>query len=330
MMGKGKDWRRKLTDDDVSEICKLYQAGRSCAELAVHFHVTPPTISRWLTRSGIEIRGNRKLSDNDIEEICDLYKSCRNATEVAKRFSVDSKTVSYHLHKHNIATSRYTYSIGQPDFFKDVDTERKAYWVGLIAADGCVVECNNTLQIGFLASDRILLEEFLRDIEANHPIHEKDNGRYARIEITAPAMIRDLEQFNIIPRKTFNLVWPDLIPRSLLSHYMRGFADGDGGFYFRRPKHGYAPRFSFALSSACVPFLARFRDELALACRIPPAKILKQKGHNTRMFSYCGRLRVRSIFRFLYRDATIWLPRKRDKVEPHLQLVDSRQLGLPW
>jgi len=325
---KGKDGRRRLTDNEILDICELYQAGESRIGLATRFHVTPPTIDRWLSRNEIKTRDHRKLLDKDIEEICSLYKSCRNAAEIARRFSVDSKTIHYHLHKHNIATSRYTYSIGQPGFFREIDTERKAYWVGLIAADGCVIERNNTLQMGFLASDRVLLEKFLQDIEANHPIHKKDKGRYVRIDITAPSLIKDLRQFGIIPRKTFNLVWPNMIPEPLISHYMRGFVDGDGGFYFYKSKLGYAPKFSFALSSGCVQFLTKFRDELALACEIPPAKIFKQKGHNTRMFSYCGRFRVRDIFQFLYRDATVWLPRKRNRVEPYLRCIDSRQLKL--
>ncbi len=39
---------------------------------------------------------------------------------------------------------------------------------------------------------------------------------------------------------------------------------------------------------------------------------------NIRTLSYCGARQVSRIFHLLYDNATIWLPRKRDKVIDHI------------
>lgn len=311
-----KDKRFKLNDKQIKEICRQYKDGRTSPELASLFGVSAPTIARWLKHYGLNIRGSKKLSNSDLEAIREIFAISKNAAEIARIFGVDFKTITYHLDKWNLKRNRFTYSIKHQDYFSKIDSEHKAYWIGLFLADGCIFK--RSLQVKFKESDRILLETFLSDIGANHPIYSTEwKGRkYCGIQITAPRLVEDLQRYGVVPRKTTKLSWPQEIPVSYLNHFMRGFADGDGGFYTYRSNSSLG--FSFSVSCGSPSFLTRYCESLAQAIEAPTAKIIKQKGHNTFQFSYSGRLRVKSIFDFLYFDATIWLPRKREKIAPYL------------
>ena len=75
--------------------------------------------------------------------------------------------------------SKSRYSLNER-YFDDIDTENKAYWLGFIAADGCVVtkKGRRHLYIELSNKDRCHIEEFRKDIEFNGPIYEiKARGR---------------------------------------------------------------------------------------------------------------------------------------------------------
>ena len=61
------------------------------------------------------------------------------------------------------------YKIDQ-DFFKQIDNEVKAYWLGYIMADGTII-VNNSYKLGLVSIDKELLEKFKQDTKSTHPIY---------------------------------------------------------------------------------------------------------------------------------------------------------------
>jgi DNA-binding CsgD family transcriptional regulator len=53
------------------------------------------------------------------------------------------------------------------DYFKNIDSPTKAYWLGFIFADGCLYSKSNCLSIGLARKDRIILEKFIKCIEGD-------------------------------------------------------------------------------------------------------------------------------------------------------------------
>lgn len=57
-------------------------------------------------------------------------------------------------------------------FFKEIDTEEKAYWLGFIAADGFITTRDNTVGITLGRKDKNHLFKFTKSISATNPVND--------------------------------------------------------------------------------------------------------------------------------------------------------------
>lgn len=116
-------------------------------------------------------------------------------------------------------------------YFERVDTPEKAYWLGFIAADGCVLATANRLTVELSGKDASHLAQLNADLNYDRPLSW--NRSCAATVAESARLVADLASHGILPRKTTGLMpWdgpPDLMP-----HYWRGMVDGDGSIYHVR------------------------------------------------------------------------------------------------
>lgn len=168
------------------------------------------------------------------------------------------------------------------------------------------------------------LEIFRSTLKSTHPVyfrcHRSDSPTSASISIKNRQLTSDLISQGVVIRKTYNLRWPTHLRPALVRHYIRGYNDGDGGFYF------YPPRtLSFQVTST-KSFLLGLQEHLEHACRLNPVK-LQERDYcfaDTYTLSYGGR-QIERIFDYLYNEATVWLPRKREVIEEPLRSLPRRK-----
>jgi len=94
------------------------------------------------------------------------------------------------------------------------------------------------------------------------------------------------------------------IPDDLIHHFIRGLFDGDGCAVSSRPE----------LTLAGHPdTLSWLRDTFHLFINTSPSQALVPNIFSDRCYSlwYGGKNQVQIIAKFMYRDASIWLERKR-------------------
>ncbi len=116
------------------------------------------------------------------------------------------------------------------NYFEKIDDRNKAYWIGFISADGNIYK--NKLSIELNYKDDELLKQFIVDLDTPRPLYyrERKNGaKSATVEIRNNKIVEDLSKYNIIPRKTYNLCFPNIDER-YYKDYIRGFFDGDGTY----------------------------------------------------------------------------------------------------
>lgn len=134
------------------------------------------------------------------------------------------------------------------DFFQNIDTEEKAYWLGFIFADGYISFSEANLNKGQVAtaycvgiklqlSDKEHLKKFNKSIDGNYKVFEetvkldgfrKKETKSAKILVYSKQMYDDLNSF-FDRDKTYTAKFPS-IPDDLIRHFIRGYFDGDGGF----------------------------------------------------------------------------------------------------
>lgn len=114
-------------------------------------------------------------------------------------------------------------------YFNEINSTEKAYWLGLLWADGWI-SSNNTIGLGLIDKEHI--EKFRNALGANQKIQEDD--KFYRIQIGSRKLINDLINLGFSSTKTFDDSLPPLEKEDYQRAFVRGLFDGDGHFEEKR------------------------------------------------------------------------------------------------
>ena len=184
-------------------------------------------------------------------KICERYVHGVSIIRLAKEFNLSRHFLKKILIRNNVTLRKNYWArkhFFDMSFFKKIDTEEKAYFLGLLYADGCTAE--HSINLAISSRDVELLEKFKKAIKFTGPIEKIivmiDYGDKYGIKPTETVKIRlnsmelrqDVINLGCVPRKTFTLSFPSekIVPRFLVRHFIRGYFDGDGCVYERKQK----------------------------------------------------------------------------------------------
>lgn len=213
--------------------------------------------------------------------------------------------------------SKYYYD---KDFFQNIDTEEKAYWLGFLYADGCINQQYRNgklksmhLEIGLSQKDKAHLVKFKECLHSNVPIKNKlsklDGKLYesSRIAVCCTKLCRDLCTKGCTPQKSLTLKFPNcnIIPNELIKHFIRGYFDGDGCVSVSNN----IITINFVGTMEMLSGISIFLQKNNIIYKNPT---IYQKGNAFEMFIYGADI-VKQIFLFLYKDSSVYLERKYNK-----------------
>lgn len=261
------------------------------------------------------------MNELEVAEVCLRYQQGESSILLAQRMGVSSVAIRGLLDRRGIkrrsvdeAARKYTMN---HEFFQQIDTEAKAYWLGFFAADGCVTD-DGTIRIHLASQDESHLYLFRKAISSTHPIKQQENGKYlsSSISVYSPTMANDLLLLGITPRNTHTLRMPNCLGlnKQMTRHFARGYIDGDGGFYLtesRRKEPGY--QFSVTSNETFIQELQTFLCEELDLSRTKVYRRNKLSAITT--MSYCGKQQLAKIARWLYKNTCLYMERKREKIE---------------
>lgn len=138
--------------------------------------------------------------------------------------------------------SRYNYN---KNYFLTIDTPAKAYWFGFICADGSITRFyagerlrSMSIELTVKSDDEGHLHKYLSALESNTPVQHREVYLKAtdkfytacRSVVNNTHLCWTLINHGCTPCKSLNLKFPEEkdVPSSLISHFMRGYFDGDG------------------------------------------------------------------------------------------------------
>lgn len=214
-------------------------------------------------------------------------------------------------------------------YFDEIDTEKKAYFLGLLYADGHNQEDKGKVKLALQTPDLHILEEFRKEIKSNRPIgvvklsEQNQNHQDSHsVSICSRKMSQRLSQLGCFAKKSLTLKFPteEQVPSHLLRHFLRGFHDGDGCFstsmYESAGKTNKSYRVSFVSSKYFNDlFKIKIMELLGIYCCV--YKKRNQLGIN-------GRVQCYRYLDWLYENSTIYLIRKYNKyVEEKLPIENS-------
>ncbi len=248
------------------------------------------------------------------DKIIEAYKNNMSLREIEKEFKVLRATVSKFLEEQNIKKikgNHYRKYFHDFDFFENIDTEEKAYWLGFMFADGYIVNHENRYgedSFGLtLAEDSLdSIEKFKKSLHATNPIlydNSKSIGQpQAKIVLTSQKTVNDLIDKGCVKQKSLILQPPKKVPEKLLSHFIRGFFDGDGSL----TKYNYNNYTSYQIQFTTTYEMAIWLREI-----FGKGDVREEKRRDfTWYYLIGGNRQVLDICHYMYDEATIWMDRK--------------------
>ena len=313
---------RRFAPAEEQRIVQRTLEGESGSQIARTLGCATKTVYSVLHRHGVKMqRVNVKQTYTKEEQIgiCNRYvRDGLSMDAVGREFGVSHFAIETMLRERGIprrpqdeAGRRYACN---HSFFDSVDTERKAYWLGFIAADGNVWQHN--LKIALARKDREHLDRYKEHIGSEHPIDDymasNPNGKptpQSRVTIKSRQLAASLAKHGILPRKSLTLRWPRHLQSELQQHFLRGYFDGGGSFSVGS---GQLQMNLVGTEDVC----RAAQDLLVENVGLNRTKLLTPKNSSGVWYvAYGGNKQVPRIAQYLYRGATVWLPRKRAVVE---------------
>ena len=205
----------------------------------------------------------------------------------------------------------------QEDFFDVIDTEEKAYILGLLYADGYNNTGRNSVSLGLKETDREVLDKITALMQPTKPlqyINTQNNGfknsqNQYRLIIANKHISQRLVELGCGKAKTHNLTFPteEQVPSHLIRHFVRGYFDGDGSVSGDKQK-----QFCFV---GTIDFLLPLQQILVKELNFSKTKLdrrHKDIDNNIRSLRYCGVNQCITFRDWLYKDATICMERKKN------------------
>lgn len=195
------------------------------------------------------------------------------------------------------------------DFFQTIDSEAKAYYLGLFKADGYLDKSRNRFEIRLQLKDRELIDKFCyildlpptyaNIVKARRP-EQQDSISWSFRNEQFTSHLSDLKTPQILKR----------IPSHLAHHFIRGYFDGDGTIAYRNRSKNKI-RYQFALvGSPNDDSVLRYFNEL-VGQRF--TQIHVDKRSNLPFLNTQSKELLLDLKDFLYENATIYLGRKHQK-----------------
>lgn len=202
-------------------------------------------------------------------------------------------------------------------FFKNIDSEEKAYFLGLLISDGNVFKDSTgrqaSISITLNLNDEYILQKFKEVLNVNTSI-SKDGRGCGQIAIRSNLMADDLKQYGVVPRKSYITYLPK-INDIYMSHLIRGILDGDGSILAKpSPKQDghnrYLHSISFCGSHQLMEDIAKYLyNNLQLK---QPIQVYDYQDKNLSDIHIQNYEDMEKVGDWLYKDATIYLVRKNN------------------
>ena len=266
----------------------------------------------------------KRITIEDEQRIVQSYLEFpKTIWSTAREFDLSAPTIIKILDKYEV--KRYTkaqlYNPGyNEDYFENIDTQAKAYFLGLIISDGNVFTDGGggrqaSISITLDSGDEYLLTAFKNEIGVNTSVC-KDGRGCSQIAVRSDKMAKDLNRLGVFPRKSFQTQLP-CVPKHLYPHLIRGILDGDGSIQSKqtniRGRHKHSIGFC-GTEQLMKQVSGLLIEELGLSC----VSVYTYKNRSLSMVTWSAIDDLQKLIAYLYQDAEIYMLRKRAKAENFL------------
>jgi hypothetical protein len=298
-----------------------YNQGKSTRELAISHSTGIHNIQRILREYG-NIEKNPTKEEERI--IKDLYSKNNSPLKISELLHLKGSRVYRFLRKENLLKnkreSKLKYHYNE-HYFDNIDSTDKAYFLGLIYADGCNI--GNGLVVALQERDKSILEKFIKYVEFKGdlrfiPTRCINQQNQFKISLIGKYLSDSLILRGCPSKKSLILRFPgyEIIPNSYMSHFIRGYFDGDGCVY--QGKNNSSKGVNFVGTDHFISnLIIQLNNDCNLSLKLP-----KISNNHTAQVTWGALEDVKTLYNYLYKDKKdLFIERKWEKFNKILKII---------
>ena len=350
------------TDSDIKYIKELFSKGlsyseiskklnksvRACQTKAIRLGLKTKECNAWINNSRADFWTDEEI--NKLLYCADNYTSYSEISNIIGR-SVKAITFKLHeLHKHIkeksiIEKSEYrrNYSVDD-NYFENIDTQKKAYWLGWLVTDGYVTSKINSkrgvyntscISLKLQEKDKNVLEDFkkdintsvsIRDVKRNKPIEYTNKitnktvvingGKQAELRFSSAKMVQDLAKYGIHQNKTYDVTFPKEIDSKYYPGFIAGVISGDGCIDIKKNRNTYILRCTIAGN---LDLVQNIHSILVKEISVNPEKKIFKYEHTAQLYRLeLNQTETISLYYWLQKNGISLMERKNKLIEEFL------------
>lgn len=247
----------------------------------------------------------KKYSREDELTIISLYQDGILPEEIAFRFNTYNTTIRRILLRNDIPLISIAerHKVVKDNPFEDLSNKEVQYWLGYLAADGCVSDRNNWIDVSTVNDPDHLLK-YIAFVGYPLKLRAYSNKRYGNSQYSVRFSNGDVHRYlcelGITLRKSltikinFDLTWD----------FVRGVIDGDGYI-----KYNTDSNIDITIATGS----EAFRDQLMQFFKSNGIQSYSHLNNNIYIVGIYKYTYIEKVFNAMYYDGCICLDRKRDK-----------------
>lgn len=263
-----------------------------------------------------------KISDEVINELYQEHLNGVMITELAKKYNLNYGTMVYRFKSRNLPIIKDLHKCIKykkpfnENYFSDINTEIKAYYLGLIFSDGYIMHTDShkkSLGIKLQTQDGYIIERLQSELEAYHYkliINNNHKSGLVGLVVNSEKIFDDLVNLGVKCNKSRKELDLPNINDSLFPHFLRGLIDGDGWISICKK------RVNIGLACSSKLFLKQIEDKINSLYNIKSTIYTKHndkinpKWHDLHTLYISNNESRSKLLALLYENATIYLNRK--------------------
>lgn len=277
----------------------------------------------------------RKLDLKFKDEIISEYNSGKNLGELSRKYNVGSGSIYYLLKKNGVKfrTKNKGYRKYKivDEFFDEINSQEKAYFLGFLYADGCHSPSRYHIQMSLSEIDFEILDKLSKLIFENKPLKYK-HGKYIKspktgktywgnpsylLTINNKHMSHSLLSHGLIQAKSLILKFPKL-EDNLIRHFVRGYFDGDGAISITNNQISISILGTADFNGSLKEILKNLNIKCSICAAKKDSKVTQLVIHG----NTCGR----KFLKWIYNESIIHMARKYNKYQEILTIIPKEKM----
>ena len=301
------------------QIKEMIEAGFAARRVAIILNVKEDIV-RGMVSENSYYMAKENFTEDKIDKICELYKQGVSAKQLGIKFSIDKRRIQkWAKERGNLRTREESHRFTEfnEHILDVIDTPEKAYWLGMLYADGFNADNVNTVSLTLKEDDLSHVEKFADFLaipkEKTYHSESKKFHKSCTCKAYSKHLCTKLTELGCPRAKSFIITFPEWLDSSLHSHFIRGMFDGDGCLTLREKQMEW--KWSVVTTQECAESIQYIvLEQLGF---LVGAYNISKTGNNTVEMQKSGNESILKLMEWLYKDSndSIRLTRKFNKYE---------------